>query len=46
MTSSPALSAASKAEEMAAMPEEVTTAASAPSRAAIFFSATESVGLP
>ena len=38
--------AAKSEEEIAAMPEAATTAASAPSRAAIFFSATDSVGLP
>jgi hypothetical protein len=46
MISSPAFSAASKTEEIAAMPEEVTMAASAPSSAAIFSCATVSVGLP
>jgi len=38
---SPAFNAASSAEEIAAMPEEVTTAASAPSSAAIFRSQRE-----
>ena len=46
ITSSPCFSAPSSAAEIAAMPDAVTTAASAPSSAAIFPSAIDSVGFP
>ena len=46
ISSSPLFSTARSEEEIAAMPEAATTAASAPSSAAIFLSATDSVGLP
>ena len=46
ITSSPAFNALSSACEIAAIPEAVTTAASAPSSAAIFPSAIASEGLP
>src|ERR1051325_3658753 len=46
INSSPCFSAPSSAEEIAAIPLDVTTPASAPSNVAIFCSATLSVGFP